>query len=79
VTGGYVYRGDNQQSLYGLYFFADYCSGLMWALGKNADGQWIMSDPVETGLAISSFGEDRNGEIYVVDLNGGLYRLVEST
>ncbi len=79
VTGGYVYRGDNQQTLYGLYFFADYCSGLMWALGRNADGNWIMSDPVETNLAVSSFGEDRNGEIYVVDLNGGLYRLVEST
>jgi glucose/arabinose dehydrogenase len=77
VTGGYVYRGDNQESLVGLYFFADYCSGLLWALGKNSAGDWIMSDPVETGLAISSFGEDRNGEIYATDLNGGLYRLVE--
>jgi glucose/arabinose dehydrogenase len=77
VTGGYVYRGDDQESLIGLYFFADYCSGLMWALGKNDAGEWIMSDPIETGLAISSFGEDRNGEIYVTDLNGGLYRLVE--
>jgi glucose/arabinose dehydrogenase len=77
VTGGYVYRGDDQESLIGLYFFADYCSGLMWALGKNDAGEWIMSDPIETGLAISSFGEDRNGEIYATDLNGGLYRLVE--
>jgi glucose/arabinose dehydrogenase len=77
VTGGYVYRGDDQESLIGLYFFADYCSGLMWALGKNDAGEWIMSDPIETGLAISSFGEDRNSEIYATDLNGGLYRLVE--
>jgi glucose/arabinose dehydrogenase len=77
VTGGYVYRGDNQESLIGLYFFADYCSGLMWALGKNDAGEWIMSEPIESGLSISSFGEDRNGEIYVTDLNGGLYRLVE--
>jgi glucose/arabinose dehydrogenase len=77
VTGGYVYRGDDQESLIGLYFFADYCSGLLWALGRNEAGEWIMSEPVETGLAISSFGEDRNGEIYVTDLNGGVYRLVE--
>jgi len=77
ITGGYVYRGDNQKSLIGLYFFGDYCSGLLWALGKNANGDWVMSDPVETGLGISSFGEDRNGEIYVTDLSGGLYRLVQ--
>ncbi|MFL5758196.1 MAG: PQQ-dependent sugar dehydrogenase [Thermomicrobiales bacterium] len=79
VTGGYVYRGENQKSLVGLYFFGDYCSGLLWALGKNADGKWVMSDPVETNTSISSFGQDRNGEIYVTDLNGGLYRLVESS
>jgi len=31
--------------------------------------------PVETGLRISSFGEDAAGELYLVDLNGAVYRM----
>jgi hypothetical protein len=30
-----------------------------------------MSDPVETGLGISAFGEDADGNLYITDLNGG--------
>ncbi|HET8523186.1 MAG TPA: PQQ-dependent sugar dehydrogenase [Thermomicrobiales bacterium] len=75
VTGGFVYRGKAYSSLDGIYLFADYCSGLLWGLGNNADGAWVASAPVDTGLSVSSFGEDANGELYVADLNGGVYKV----
>lgn len=71
VTGGYVYRGEDMPDLQGTYLFADYCTGLVWS-GTSEDGAtWTMSDPVETGLGISAFGEDAEGNLYVTDLNGG--------
>lgn len=71
ITGGYVYRGEDIPDLAGTYLFADYCSGFLWGGGKNADGDWAMSDPIETGLSISSFGEDDAGNLYVTDIEGG--------
>lgn len=76
VTGGEVYYGENLPDIYGTYIFADFCSGLVWQGVRNEDGSWTMSDPVDSGLAISSFGVDEQGEVYVLDLNSGIvYRL----
>lgn len=76
ITGGYVYRGEAMPDLAGTYLFADYCSGLLWGGGQDAGGAWVMSDPIETDLSISSFGEDDAGEVYITDLGGGdVYRL----
>jgi len=30
---------------------------------------------LESGLSISSFGEDNDGELYIVDYGGELYRI----
>jgi glucose/arabinose dehydrogenase len=75
VVGGYVYRGPEYAELHGVYLLADYCSGLVWGLGQDSNGAWVASDPIETGMSISSFGEDAKGELYVTDLNGGVYRV----
>jgi glucose/arabinose dehydrogenase len=75
VTGGYVYRGEREPALEGVYLFGDYCSGLVWGLGRDAAGDWVLSDPIETGLSISSFGEDAAGEVYLVSLRGEIYRV----
>ena len=75
IIGGYVYRGALEPALEGVYVFADYCSGLLWGLGRDNAGNWVLSQPVETGLRISSFGEDAQGEVYVVSLNGDVFRL----
>ena len=75
VTGGYVSRGASLPALQGVYLFGDYCSGLIWGLRRAANGDWTLSAPVSTKLNISSFGEDARGELYVVDLNGGIYRV----
>lgn len=76
VTGGYVYRGDRLPSLYGAYVYGDFCSGKIWAL-RHEDGRVTEQlELVDSRLDISSFGEDRSGEIFVLSFDGGIYRLV---
>ena len=78
VTGGYVYRGQSAPSLTGRYVFADFVSGRMWALTEASPGQWQVELLLETPLLISSFGEDANGELYVVDYGGTVTLIVDS-
>ncbi len=74
VTGGYVYRGSHFPSLYGRYFYGDYCSGKVWSL--HYDGGWTVEQLVDTPYSISSFGQDEDGDLYLVDLGGSVYRIV---
>src|SRR5262249_43461897 len=77
VAGGYVYRGSAIPALRGTYFYGDYLSGRLWALtfdGSNASPPGEMSD-LENGAAISAFGQDGHGEVYIVSLNGSVYRI----
>lgn len=70
VTGGYVYRGQAIPALVGAYVYADYVSGNIWALrrdGANVTNKLL----VAAGLNISSFGEDKQGELYVIDHSNG--------
>ena len=75
VTGGYVYRGDSLPSLAGAYVFGDFCSGSIW--GMRYDGTSVTDSLLlaESGLNITSFGQDLTGEIYVLSRNAGIYRL----
>jgi glucose/arabinose dehydrogenase len=76
VTGGFVYRGRQIPDLCGAYLYGDYCSGRIWALrtdGRRATTNRLLLD---TDLSISSFGENRPGEIYVVDLGGTIHKIV---
>jgi hypothetical protein len=38
VTGGYVYHGSSYPWLNGLYFFADYCTGITWSAERSPSG-----------------------------------------
>jgi glucose/arabinose dehydrogenase len=79
LTGGHVYRGPSFPQLAGLYFYADYCSGRLWAAQESAPGQWQSQELLQAPRGISSFGEDEAGDVYLVILNdGGLYRLAAS-
>lgn len=75
VTGGIVYRGRRLPEFRGAYFYADYASGQVWTVradGKRAtDGRKV----ARTGLAVSAFGEDRDGAMYLTAFDGGIYRL----
>jgi len=76
VTGGYVYRGRELPELAGLYLFSDYCTGTLWALRRRGDGVAEVSTLLQTGLSVSSFGEDETGEIYLCDhQRGAIHRL----
>jgi len=73
VSGGYVYRGQKIPSMFGFYFYGDYCSGRVRTL-VNFQGQWRSSVLLDTRYLISSFGQDDAGELYLVNLGGEIYR-----
>ncbi len=78
VTGGYVYRGSEMPDWNGVYFFGDYCSGKVWGLLPTGDGSWKSSLLFETGQNITSFGQDRHGEIYLVAQSGSIFKLAKN-
>jgi hypothetical protein len=78
VTGGVVYRGCRVPALAGTYFFGDYCSGFVRSF-RVANGQATEPRDWTAGLrgvdSPTSFGLDADGEVYVVDYDGEVYRL----
>ncbi len=75
VIGGFVYRGQSLPAWQGVYLYADDGSGLLWGLLHLADGSWQNALMYETGLNITSFGQDEAGEIYMVDYAGRILSL----
>ncbi len=76
VTGGYVYGGSAIPDLQGAYVYADYCQGDIRAL-RVAGGR--VTQNVNLGLnvrSLASFGEDQDGELYVLSLSGPVYKIV---
>jgi glucose/arabinose dehydrogenase len=82
LIGGYVYRGPSQ-SLRGTYFYSDNCSGdIYYAVpGGSAwdGGNGAITATGLNGGSVSSFGEDADGNLYVVDLNGRILQLGTDT
>jgi glucose/arabinose dehydrogenase len=81
ITGGYVYRGSSLPILAGHYLYADYCSGWIRSfryVGGEAVDSRDWSSVLAPGTGISSFGEDAEGELYVMTLSGNVYRIVPS-
>jgi len=78
VTGGYVYRGSNA-SFNGYYFYADYCSAQVWLAKEGGTGwataEWLAAK--DTLGTVSAFGEDEDGNLYIVDLQAKkVFRIV---
>jgi glucose/arabinose dehydrogenase len=79
VTGGYVARRSVSSPLYGDYVFGDFCSGKVWVIPADFTAGDPLPAPVaDTTFNISSFGEGADGKLYLVDLNGSIYRLTDS-
>jgi glucose/arabinose dehydrogenase len=76
VTGGYRYRGVRMPSLRGAYVYGDYCTGKIW-MGTQSGSAWTSRLLLQTSMDITSFGEDLNGELYVIDGRGGVYAFSE--
>lgn len=76
ITGGYVYRGAAYPWLSGVYFFGDYGSGKMFAAWQPAGvSAFTYAEVKNAGFNISSFGEDSNGEVYVLNYAGSVLKL----
>jgi glucose/arabinose dehydrogenase len=80
ITGGYVYRGP-AEGLHGDYFFADFITGQVFTLEFDG-GEWVATE--RTGQIFpdagsvdnpASFGQDGAGNLYLVDIDGDIFRL----
>lgn len=69
VTGGYVYRGVQIPGENGNYFYGDYSSGRIWSF-KIVGGAATGNTQRLTFSALTSFGEDVQGELYLVNGTG---------
>jgi glucose/arabinose dehydrogenase len=83
ITGGYVYRGTESPDLVGVYLYGDFGTGRIWGFESEERARMAGRSPqnrefLSAGFAISSFGEDELGEVYVVDYDGGVYRITAS-
>ncbi len=88
ITGGYVYRGCAMPDMQGIYFYADYGTNNSWSMKmvngvvtefvtRNSELQVALGG--QTVNQISAFGEDANGEMYIADLGGQIYKIVPAT
>jgi glucose/arabinose dehydrogenase len=78
ITGGFVYRGATYPDLVGAYLFADYCSGEIWYVDRSAPRGTAPILALDTDALITSFGQDRAGELYLTDGGGSVYRVTDS-
>ena len=80
ITGGFVYRGKRLPELQGMYLYADFISGRIWALNYDeASGEVTRNASIATtGMPVLAFGEDEAGEVYYMldTVDGrGIFRL----
>jgi glucose/arabinose dehydrogenase len=74
VTGGTVYRGADP-NWQGIYLYGDFCSGRVWGLLRDSNGEWQNTQLFQTGYNIAAIGEDETGEVYLVARRGEVYKL----
>ncbi len=77
ITGGYVYRGLSVPELNGKYIYGDFVSRRLWALsygGAIPTTNQVLID--NTGKNISSFGVDKNNELYILGFDGLIHKFV---
>ena len=78
ITGGYRYRGSAQTSLFGLYFFADFCSQQIGYL-REVNNSWEVNFTSALGHNWVAFGEDLNGELYAASIvEGSIFRIIDT-
>jgi glucose/arabinose dehydrogenase len=80
ITGGYVYRGKKIPELVGVYVYGDFESGRIWGLrserGKVIANGELIDLKVSPKLNIASFGEDPQGELYILAFDSRIHELV---
>jgi glucose/arabinose dehydrogenase len=84
VSGGVVYHGCRMPGHAGTYFYSDYCSSFIRSFrlqgGAAADPRdWTAQINRGQFTSIVSFGTDQEGEVYVVDLAGSIYKIIPAS
>jgi glucose/arabinose dehydrogenase len=77
VTGGYVYRGSAIPALRGVYVYGDYCTSELWGVVAD-DGTLVDEGDLGASVgeqSLASFGEGPDGELYVLEITGSVYRI----
>jgi hypothetical protein len=85
VTGGFLYRGCRMPDPAGTYFYSDFCTAFIRTFKGVVNG--IAHDHADRTAelrpgggvsidAVTSFGEDARGEIYVTDHGGEIFKIV---
>jgi hypothetical protein len=82
IIGGYVYRGCKLPDYHGTYFYGT-LNGVVRSLEWTAAGgatnvrDWPNLAVTSGGDRLSAFGQDRDGEVYVVAMDEGVvYKIV---
>ncbi len=70
ITGGYVYRGSAIPSLANSYVYGDFVTGRVFVYRFQANPPRVDELSPPAGLSLSSFGQARDGEIYLLDYGG---------
>ena len=80
ITDGLTYYGSRLEELYGTHIYGDYDTGKIWGF-KFKDGQVVNHrELADTTHRIVAFGEDPQGEAYLLDhIAGTIHRLVPNT
>jgi glucose/arabinose dehydrogenase len=81
VTGGFVYRGEMYPRLNGNYLFVDFGTGFFFNTRKVDSGFVTVFDSLVSGSkknVYSSFGQDKDGEVYVLEIGGTVLRMIDS-
>jgi glucose/arabinose dehydrogenase len=80
ITGGYVYRGKALPDLVGVYVYGDFETGRIWGLreqkGKAVANGEIVNLKQNPRLNIAAFGEDAQGELYILAFDHQIHHLV---
>ncbi len=77
VTGGRVYHGKKFPELRGAYVFGDWETRRLWAARFEGDRAKEMPEIAKPSVRIVSFGEDKDGELYFLDYDGGTVHTIE--
>jgi hypothetical protein len=75
VTGGFVYRGNAIPALRGAYLYSDYCTGGVRLITVAGTTVTLTRNLGLSIASVASFGEDANGEVYVLSALGAVARI----
>jgi Glucose / Sorbosone dehydrogenase len=79
ITGGLVYRGSKYPGMQGHYFFTDYCAGAIYSLFPNGLGGYTETlVDAGPGFGNVAFGTDKNQNLYLCNISGTIYKVVDN-